>query len=715
MNAYVAKYTDPIELEDLPYTPSEYGGMLEQHNKTKKEVIKKINIDGLGEGRLAITKASNPSEGYKTLFYADQKNEAFNAQQMKKAERLFTIGNAPAMFAPILAPFTARTQPAKVVLKDPVLTKGKKVTGPLPGSKGGQTLLQQRKTNKQILAEFEATGFGKTKIAEDVFNMPTSRVQEIVRIAKKNKISYKKAEQYVNLKEQGIIPSETLNPGTNAGLLKQGEGPNDPTVYIPPEERIGTQKGDPLLSIEGARRPKSGLQPVIKGDTGMGQLSTRGPKETYPQYFNKVMTRIGARKDEDGRWIVDEDTFNSITNSNERREVAQLILTEMSQGVKGSFAKEKNVKNLKMNKDLARYNAKYAARADLHHGYPSVIGIEFFLGIPYMGEVWKQQIAIAAKYGNFPGQPMVEGRSNLVSLASSMPSTKMGQPNVEYEEAREALEKINRKVPKHIHRIIHDQFLTNEMGQKGEKFWAKWDPIIQKAGNKEQAWIDAYKDFNLIIARNRQLYMEALKQLEVIFSNNPLANDPDKLVQMLEEYVSKGKVTIGKGVVRGKDGKPIIVKPGTDIALSGKKTAVYSQDAVKYEIEDTLLDFKKAIRKERLTDPRYKDVVEEVELFPQLSDADKLLMEELLYKIRTYNSIFATDGARRAYYVTRITQAEHKLNIRKYNDLSQLKLFKFPKNAIIPPSTNIRTLRTTTHKDVQLSPVQQLKLIFELL
>ena len=553
-----------------------------------------------------------------------------------------------------------------------------------------------------------------TQEVDDIFNMKPTRVQEIVRIAKKNKISYKKAEQYVNLKEQGIIPTETLNPGTNAGLI---EGDLPLNVIMARIKKVGKDRNIPddlMMRIEGAKRPKSGLQPIIKGDTGMGQLSTR-TKETYPQYFNKVMVRIGARKDEAGRWIVDEDTFRGIKNSNERREVAQMLLTEMSQGVKGSFTKEKNVKNLKMNKDLARYNKTYAARADLHHGSPSVIGIEFFLGIPYMGEVWKEQIAIAAKYGNFPGQPMVEGRSNLVSLPSNMPSTKMGQPNVAYEEAREALEKLNRKVPRHIHRIIHDQFLANEMGQRGEKFWAKWDPIIQKAGNKEQAWIDAYEDFNLIIARNRQLYTEALKQLEVIFSNNPLSNDPDKLVDMLEEYVSKGKVTIGKGVVRGKDGKPIIVKPGTDIALSGKKTAVYSQDAVKYEIEDTLLDFKRAIRKERLTDPRYKDVVEEIELFPQLSDADKLLMEELLYKIRTYNSIFATDGARRAFYVTRITKAEHKLNIRKYNDLAQLKIFKFPKNAIIPPTANIRRLKTTTHKDVQLSPVEQLKLIFDLL
>jgi len=562
-----------------------------------------------------------------------------------------------------------------------------------------------------------------TQEVDDIMNMKPTRVQEIVRIAKKNKISYKKAEQYVNLKEQGIIPSETLNPGTNAGLIEGNvplnviharliqQGKNRGAMY----DKDGNPIDDsPTLRIEGARRPKSGLQPIIKGDTGMGSLSTRGPKQTYPQYFDQQMNRYGARKDEDGRWILDEDTFRNIKNSNIRRELAQMLLTDINQGVKGSFISEKIRKNTKLNKDLARYNKTYAARADLHHGSPSVIGIEFFLGIPYMGEVWKEQIAIAAKYGNFPGQPMVEGRSNLVSLPSSMPSTHMGQPNLAYEEAREALEKLNRKVPKHIHRIIHDQFLANEMGQKGEKFWAKWDPIIQKAGNKEQAWIDAYEDFNLIIARNRQLYMEALKQLEVIFSNNPLSNDPDKLADMLEEYVSKGKVTIGKGVVRGKDGKPVIVKPGTDIALSGKKTAVYSQEAVTYEIEDTLLDFKKAIRNERLADPRYRDVVEEIELFPQISDAEKLEMEELLYMIRNYNSILATDGGRRAYYVTQITKDQHKANIRRYEDLSQMKIFNFPENAIIPPTANIRTLSTTVHKDVKLSPVQQLKLIFDL-
>ena len=324
MNAYVAKYTDPIELEDLPYTPSEYGGMLEQHNKTKKQVIKKINIDGLGEGRLAITKASNPSEGYKTLFYADQKNEAFNIQQAKKAEKLFFFANAPAIFAPVLAPFTARTQPAKVVLKDPVLTKGKKVTGTLPGSKGGQTLLQQRKTNKQTLAEFEATGFGKTKIAEDVFNMPTSRVQQIVKIAKKNKISYKQAEEYVNLKLEGFEPSGTLKPGSSRlsrGYKKGGlfdpnrddtimysSTPNEPKSKLPPKVTTNEKIRQALLNDEAVILPatyKGGPKEIRKeadffdvsaAIIGPGQEAKRDHKGRKIEYDRKGVTEFGGEK-----------------------------------------------------------------------------------------------------------------------------------------------------------------------------------------------------------------------------------------------------------------------------------------------------------------------------------------------------------------------------------------------------------------------------------
>ena len=382
-----------------------------------------------------------------------------------------------------------------------------------------------------------------------------------------------------------------------------------------------------------------------------------------------------------------------------------MLLTDINQGVKGSFISEKLKKNTKLNKDLARYNKTYAARADLHHGSPSVIGIEFFLGIPYMGTVWKQQIATAAKYGNFPGQPMVEGKDNLVALPSGAPSTAKGVPIPAFEEAKANLEKLGRKVPKHIHRIIHDQFLANEIGRKGEKFWAKWDPIIKKLGGKaqEQAWIDAYEEFNQIIARNREMYNEALSQLEAIFSNNPLSENPAKIVDMLEEYIAKGKVTIGKGIVRDKNGKLVILKKGTKTALSKKKSVEYSQDAVKYELEEALRDFKKDIRKKRIEqDPRYKDVVEEIQYFPKLTFEEMTRMEELLYNIRTYNKVYVETNfnGRKTYGETKITKAQHKANLKEYYDLWHPKLFKlFDTGKPKPKINSIRKLQTTTHRD----------------
>ena len=242
---------------------------------------------------------------------------------MKKAERLFTIANAPAMFAPILAPFTARTQPAKVVLQDPVLTKGKKITGPLPGSKGGQTLLQRRKTNKQTLAEFEATGFGKTKIAEDVFNMPTSKVQQIVKIAKRNNISYQKAEQYVNLKEQGIIPTETINPGTNAGLLTgdtplnviharlMQQGKNRGSMY----DKDGNPIDDsPTLNVD----PKD----IPRTDPGMWMTAGRQAKPLSAKFFDEAGWKGGRLNLKSWR-----------ESPGDGKNIAELFLTAQGKGV----------------------------------------------------------------------------------------------------------------------------------------------------------------------------------------------------------------------------------------------------------------------------------------------------------------------------------------------------------------------------------------------
>ena len=54
-----------------------------------------------------------------------------------------------------------------------------------------------------------------TDQVDDVFNMPSLKVQDIVKVAKRNKISYKQAEEYLNLKLKGAEPKGTLNPGSS--------------------------------------------------------------------------------------------------------------------------------------------------------------------------------------------------------------------------------------------------------------------------------------------------------------------------------------------------------------------------------------------------------------------------------------------------------------------------------------------------------------------
>ena len=149
-----------------------------------------------------------------------------------------------------------------------------------------------------------------TNQVDDVFNMPTSRVQDIVKIAKKNKISYKQAEEYLNLKLQGFEPTGTLKPGSSRlsrGYKKCGlfdtnrddtimysSTPNQPRPKLPPKVTTNEKMRQALLNDEAII-----LNPTYRG----GKITVRDEAD----FFDVSAALIGpgqeTKKDSKGRKI----------------------------------------------------------------------------------------------------------------------------------------------------------------------------------------------------------------------------------------------------------------------------------------------------------------------------------------------------------------------------------------------------------------------------
>ena len=463
-------YTQPIKLENLPYTPAEYGSMLDEHSITKKKVIKEINIDGLGGGRLAITKKSpylDEGRGYHTVFYPDEKNLPFIEQQIKKTEALFTFFNAPALLAPVLAPFTAKSQPVFRIRAD---GSKHKIT------KGGQNIFQQKKSNKKTLERLKneqrvenVTGFGDEPIASDVFNMPNSKVREIIRIAKRNKISYEKAEAYVNLKEQGIVPQQSINPGTNKGLLKKGEGPNNPVVYIPPNERIGTQKGDPLeINFFDPEEVEPGDVPTFDLSTMIDPIRGKEPRNIL-----NILNQNGMRN---GRLDIFE-----YRDKGKNRQAVEYYISPYSKMIK--FDPRRNMIVLAMNRkfggqqETLGLGEKRSFQA--HHVVPIKASLPAFHGI----------VKESPKYNYY----MKLYHDRLLALGNQLENIvpAIGAVDRDYDAP---------------HHLVH-QMIEAVMGKAGETFWD--DTVLESL-------VVRNKDGQIIRTRNDEMRERLiLKQIDL--------------------------------------------------------------------------------------------------------------------------------------------------------------------------------------------------------
>lgn len=163
-----------------------------------------------------------------------------------------------------------------------------------------------------------------TNQVEEVFNMPTAKVQDIIKVAKRNKISYKQAEEYLNLKLKGFEPTGTLNPGSSRlsrGYKKGGlfdpnrddtimysSTPDQPKPKLPPKVTTNEKMKQALLNDEaiilnptyrGGKitvRDEADFFDVSAALIGPGQEIKKDPKGRKIPYDRKQVTEFGGVK-----------------------------------------------------------------------------------------------------------------------------------------------------------------------------------------------------------------------------------------------------------------------------------------------------------------------------------------------------------------------------------------------------------------------------------
>ena len=413
-----------------------------------------------------------------------------------------------------------------------------------------------------------------------------------------------------------------------------------------------------------------------KANTGwnIGQGSS---KLTAPQYVDREMQRVGARK-VNGRWVITEAIYSKLTDA-QKRNIIQIVQTDINQTVPYSFKNVGEQQTPQFNAKYADYLTKYKGQPELHHLFPSALSSRFYFDVEYMGDEWTEMTAIAAEYGNYPGQPIAEGINNL----ETYPSIKRGESGV----------------PPHLHNIIHNEILTNEIGQRGQKFFTKERLARMKSGREGK--MEVWREWNQVIKNARLISNEGMTQLETIFSKGPLAENPEKLTDMLEQYLSKGEISFGSGVVRDKKGN-IVMKDGKPQKVD------YVQFPINDIVSTALSDFKADAKLELLgKDPRFTEVAVEVKNFTHLDSSEIDTAQDLLYDIKYYNGYRLMYGTRKANKITGGKDVYQK-KIKQYLEIINSRM---PNDE--PKILTKSQLEATTFKDVKGPSIfRQLEIIF---
>ena len=515
--------------ETLNYTPASAQDLVKQFYSKEnsgwgfqKTVTQKYeDFEGKGPGTLYL---SDDKGKAKFNFYPAAPKEWIENQNLINTRTEF-VANFFIHTAPVTTPFAMKTVPTQVVLQDQY---GTKVKGPLPGSKGGKTLLQQRRDNNYLRRYEKETrkidwiqnnikNQGKTTksdIVNNVVNKSPIDVRAIIKIAKRNKISYKQAEAYLEMLRSGIRPDIDIKPGSSmTKQLKESKDPNLTRGYR--KGGIFDPNRDDTIMYTGS---------VDKDDIPMYDLnqivhpSTIGKQNVIGTLLNKHGGLRGGRLN-----------LKSVKSRGHiaKRIIGSVFLTPYGKG--GNFAainrNKKSIAYQMFGSELEDF-AKMGLTTTMKSGQPTT---------PVQGHHKDTPLAVVlpAFEGTVKESPRFQRFVNVfleeLNGLGDMPA------NIEAVLGHVARD------PDSPHALTH-AFTNDVLGPSGEKFWTqdKLDQIVvyDKDGNaigtKNDDLREKYiRDFVKELLKSIQVLDNATKSYEVLFSKQILT--PEYITNWFED------------------------------------------------------------------------------------------------------------------------------------------------------------------------------------
>ena len=482
-------YIKPIPLEDLPYTPVELGDMLETGEKERE-----IEVEGYGKGRLVISKQNKN----KPFFYADEANIPANQKAAKQLQIAENLANAPLQLAPLLALGTGLPRIAK-----------------------NKTRAEIKKARMSADETFKDNAVNLNKTVDGVFQMPSNQYKDIVRIAKKNKISYKQAEEYYNLKISGIEPTGTINPGSSVQDLTK-------RFMKSPKDRF--PDADNIKNID------LGID-----DTGFSYSIRK--KQTIAEYRNKLFNDAGFRRNSNGDFVFDLASLKQFLKGEKRRVASQYFQTREGQSVKGSFEKTRDATKLDFLETYDGYMKLTGSKPNLHHEFAAMVSAPLYDGLALSetpGSEWMQLTELLNLNNIYPGSPVTDPAS-------------LGGPQ---SNLTQMLTKGRAGAPPEPHDILHKQFYK-ELGiqdvPKGQNSW--WDKRMYKIKSGPKGRLEVAQEYADIVNEGNRIIKTAMSQINALFGKN---QDPQKITNLMIEMAETGKLKIADSKYRLKSVEAIV-------------------------------------------------------------------------------------------------------------------------------------------------------------